>query len=157
MAYGSVAGVQALIRHITLDTPKAPTTAQVQQWLIERSATLDGWIAAAGYTTPVTQATALIALGGYANKGAAGDAELAQRAAGYSRDDQNKRENKFFAEFEKAKAWIDSGALRALGVPLIDAADPATLPLIGSLTAGTTAELPARLGRPPELDHRFGS
>lgn len=155
MAYGSVSGTQAYIRHMTLDTPKSPKTTDVQGWLTGRSAILDGWIAAAGYTVPVGVAGAVAALDRYANIGAAADAELAQRSAGSS-SDSNKRENKLISEFDKAKAWIESGALRALGVPLAAEVVPSGMPQIGVLTAGTTVELPARLGRPPELDYRFG-
>lgn len=154
--YGSVAGVKAYIRHIDLDTPKGPTTEDVERWLGERSAILDGWIAGAGYVTPVTQPGAAVALGRYANVGAAGDAELAQRGAGYSKDSQNKRENKFLAEFAAAEAWIKSGALGALDVPLVGVWTASTVPLIGTLTAGTQDEDPARQGRHISLDYPLG-
>jgi hypothetical protein len=118
MSYGSVAGVQAFIRHITLDSANNPTTAQVQAFLDRRSAMLDGWIADAGYIAPVTTpAAAVTVLDQFANYGAAGDAELTQRSSGYAVNAPNNRENKFLEEFYRAQAFIASGALGALGVP----------------------------------------
>ena len=114
-------GVQAFVRHMTFDTPKGPSTDDIERWLTERTGMLDGWLAVAGYTVPVTHAQSLIILGKYANVGAAGDAELAQRSAGYSKDDQNRRENKFLAEFATAESYINSGALARLGAEHSDA------------------------------------
>lgn len=118
MSYGSTTGVQAFIRYMALDTANNPTTAQITTFLANRSAILNGWIADAGYTTPVTTpAVAVALLDHYANYGAAGDAELTQRNSGYSATAANNRENKFLEEFYRAKDYIKSGALGALGVP----------------------------------------
>lgn len=118
MAYGSVTGVQAFIRHMALDTANNPTTAQITTFLANRSAMLDGWIADAGHTTPVTTPAAAVSLLDlFANYGAAGDAELTQRSSGYSANAPNNRENKFLEEFYRARDYIKSGALGGLGVP----------------------------------------
>src|SRR5690349_806445 len=100
--YGDIASVQAYVRHMTFDAANNPTTAQVLAFLDQQSAKLTGWLAAAGYQVPVTNAAAKLVLDNYANLGAAGLAELTQRTAGFSDKDENKRENKFLAEFEKA-------------------------------------------------------
>ena len=139
--YGSTAGVAVWVKHMTLDggftKQNYPQTADVELWLTQRSAILNGWIAAAGYVTPVTAEDAKAALDHYANNGAAGDAELSLRGAGNDDEDENARENKFLAEFNRAKAWIDSGALGALGVPLAPVPIVTTTSFhIGKLTAG---------------------
>lgn len=147
--YGSVAGVQAYIRHMALDTANYPTTTNVETWLTERAAALTAWLSAAGYVVPVVQAEAKAVLDRFANVGAAGDAELAQRSAGYSAQDQNRRENKFLAEFATAEAWIRSGALLGLGVPQVLVGALAHQPAVGVITAGTATDT-ARPNQPPE-------
>jgi hypothetical protein len=128
--YGSVAGVQAYVRHMTLDTPNNPTTAQVESWLIARSAQLTSWLALAGYVTPVSVVDAKAVLDRYANQGAACDAELAQRTGGYGqagKPDPNQRGSRFCTEFTQAEAWIMSGALLTLGVPQVIASEVAAV------------------------------
>lgn len=121
--YGTIAGVEAYVAHMCneaghFDAATEPTLAQVTTLLDEVSAQITGWLAAAGYQTPVAQASALAVLNRYANNGAAGLCELTQRIAGAS-DDKNVRETLFLREFAKAEAWIMSGALAALGVPQV--------------------------------------
>ncbi len=139
--YGSVAGVAAWVRHMTTDgnftKSNYPQTADVETWLTQRSAILSAWLALAGYLTPVVHTDAKAALDHYANNGAAGDAELSLRGAGNDDDDENARENKFLAEFNRAKDFILSGALGEMGVPLVDVPTAATGPRIGRLTAGS--------------------
>ncbi len=122
--YGTVAGVEKYVQHLTrnaaFDTTTKPTVAQVTEMLDESCAILNGWLAEAGDVVPVTATRAVSALSRYANLGAAGLAELAQRSAGYSETDQNRRENKFLAEFAKAEAFIASGALGGLGAGTTD-------------------------------------
>jgi hypothetical protein len=115
-SYGSLAGVAAYTAHAanesgTFDSSTTPTAAQVEAFLDRRSALLNGWLTQAGYSIPATNATAVLILTMYANLGAACDVELTQRAAGYDEGDQNRRENKFCAEFMQAKAAIASGAI----------------------------------------------
>ncbi len=120
--YGSVDDVAALVAHMTIDrtftSDRSPTETDITRWLNERCAQLDSLIAAQGYDLPITNETALTVLGRYANNGAAGDAELSLLAGGSDEDDENTRESRFYAIFNEAAAWIASGALRALGVPL---------------------------------------
>jgi hypothetical protein len=133
-SYGSVAGVAALVRHIAgtgFTASSKPTLAEVEAFLDQRSAILNAWLAQAGYTVPVTNAQAALVLTHYANAGAACDVELTQRTAGYSADDQNRRENKFCAEFMAASAFIVSGALPGAG------ADPPNA-LAGLRVGGST-------------------
>lgn len=143
-SYGSVTGVQAYIRHMTLDATNNPTTAQIEAFIDEMSAILNGWLAAAGYTVPVsTPSTAVSILGRYANVGAAGMAELTQRSSGYAANAPNNRENKFLDEFYKAEAFINSGALGNLGVPEATGADQPYFGLhVGGHTTGGGALKP---------------
>jgi hypothetical protein len=54
MAYGSVAGISALVPVIGgLDGSSIPTAIQAQTWLIDASAIIDRHVATAGYTVPV--------------------------------------------------------------------------------------------------------
>jgi len=121
--YGSVAGVEGLTRHIRYGGGENhPRLADVEDWLTARAAQLTGWIAAAGYVTPVLIASypeAVAVLGRFANYGAASDAEAAQRTGGYSSDDEDRREVWFAREFNKAESWINGGALAGLGVPTL--------------------------------------
>lgn len=119
-SYGTVAGVAAYVRRLTtggaFTDATRPSFAEIESFLDQRSAILNSWIAEAGYSVPVTNATAVLVLSNYANLGAAGLAELTQAAAGYGQEGEDTRENRFLAEFAKAEAWIKGGALAALGV-----------------------------------------
>ena len=58
--YGSVAGVSALIPAAgTLSGSSVPTTGQVGTWLTEATAIVNRHVAAAGYSVPVANTTAL--------------------------------------------------------------------------------------------------
>ena len=118
--YGTLDGVAAYVAHMTnsvgaFDITTAPTDTQVTIFLGEICAQLNGWLASAGYVIPVTNSAAKQVLDRYANIGAAGLCELTQRSAGYSKDDKNKRENKFLAEFYAAEVFVKGGALNNLG------------------------------------------
>ena len=128
--YGDIADVQAYCRHMTFGADNNPATGDVTDWLNARAAQLTAWLAGAGYTVPVTAAAypeAHAILSRYANLGAAGDAELAQRTGGYSgQAGEDRREEYFFAEFAKAEARINGGVLAALGVERADPARPSS-------------------------------
>lgn len=115
----------------------APTLTEVTRFLDQCSDTLNGWLAAAGYVIPVTQAEAADVLGRWAEVGAAGHAELSQRAGGYDAEDENKRENKFLAMFKEAQEYIASGALAALGAAVVSNNLPG--PLSGLRVGGQTS------------------
>jgi len=145
--YGSTAGVAVYVKHMTnssgaFDTTTKPTLADVDTILGEICAQLNGWLAAADYGVPVTSARATPILDRYANLGAAGMCELTMRSAGYSKDDQNKRENKFMDEFYKAEAFINSGALLGLGVTTIATAPALHQFRVGGRNAGHQAARP---------------
>lgn len=118
--YGTVAKALALCPHITPDQTDNPTTSDIQHWLDARSAMLDGWIAAAGFVTPITHPIAKPALDRFAEYGCASDMESSQRNAGYSSDDEDRREVWLETEFAKAEDWINSGILRGFDIPMID-------------------------------------
>lgn len=140
-SYGSVAGVAAYVRRLTnsgatFDTSTRPTLVEIEAFIDQCSDVLNGWLAAAGYTIPVTQADAARVLARYANIGAAGHAELSLRAGGYNADDENRRENKFLDMFMQAEAYINSGALAALGAAT--SSDNPPPPLAGLRVGGVT-------------------
>lgn len=114
-AYGSVAGVAVYVRRLTdngsFTAATRPTVAEVEGFLEDQSAILNGWVARAGYSVPITDAMGVRALGRFANLGAAGLVELTQAASGYDADGEDTRENRFLAEFAKAESWITSGVL----------------------------------------------
>ncbi len=116
--YGSLLGTAAYVIHMTkggtFDGTTAPTDTQVNTFLTQLSNQLNSWLASAGYVVPVTGPLAKAVLDGYADMGAAGRCELTMRSAGYDKDNQNRRENKFLNEFDKAEAFIRSGALNSL-------------------------------------------
>lgn len=138
--YGSASGVAKYVAHMTVagsfTTGTKPTLVQVTEMLDESCAVLNGWLSQYNYTVPVTATRAAAALSRYANLGAAGLAELAQRSAGYSEMDQNRRENKFLAEFAKAEKFIASGALDGLGITPSDTPRPLAGFAVGGVTAG---------------------
>lgn len=140
-SYGSAEGVAAYVHHMTasdgtftMDTE--PNLVEVEAFLNQMSDTLNGWLARAGYSIPVTQADAKNVLNRYANLGAAGLCELSMRGAGYSADDENRRENKFLRMFDEARAYIDSGALALLGAAQASSSAPG--PLAGFRIGGGT-------------------
>ena len=141
-SYGSVAGTAAYVRRLTnsassFDATTRPTLVEVEAFIDQCSDTLNGWLAAAGYVIPVTQADAVRVLARYANLGAAGHIELAERAGGYDAEDENRRENKFLKMFEMAKDYIASGALGALGAATVG--DDLPSPLDGFAVGGVTS------------------
>jgi hypothetical protein len=139
--YGSFAGVAGLTRHIRYGQANHPTVEDVEGWLTARAGQITGWLAAAGYVTPVTLAAAKPVLDRFANYGAASDAEAAQRTGGYTEDDEDRREVWFAREFNRAEAWINSGALGEMGVPLNPSpAVPSRAGAIGVIKAGTCAD-----------------
>lgn len=120
-----------------------PTSTEVTTFLSEASAQLDGWLSRWSYTIPITApAVAVAILDHYANLGSAGLAELAQRSAGYSAQDQNRRENKFLDEFYRAEKFISSGAFGALGVAQQQAPSGLFGLSVGGKTAGGNALRP---------------
>lgn len=140
-AYGSVTGVAAYVRRLsnsaaTFDTTTRPTLIEVETFLNQCSDTLNGWLARSGYVIPVSQADAVNVLSRYANLGAAGHVELSQRAGGYDADDENRRENKFLDMFMLAEAYIESGALAALGAATVPGSLPS--PVSGLRVGGST-------------------
>jgi hypothetical protein len=140
-SYGGAAGVAAFVKHLTdktsglFTTTTKPTLAEVEGFLDQQSAQLNAWLAAYQYVIPVSQADAKLLLDKFANIGAAGLAELTQRAAGYAKNPENNRENVFLAQFEKAQAFIASGSLASLGAAQSAAAGP----FLGLFTGGKTA------------------
>lgn len=118
MSYGTVDGVQTLVRHLPFDDANGinPHAVAVQDWLIEASTQLDALLRARGYPTPVIVSGVLIILGSYANHYGAGMTERSMAPALSSQKDDTERGDRWFRHWETAAAWIASGALEGLGV-----------------------------------------
>lgn len=114
-----------------------PNLTEVEAFIDQSSDILNGYLAAAGYVIPVSQADAFAVLSRFANLGAAGLAELSQRAGGYDAEDENRRENKFLKMFEAAQAYIGSGALANMGAGVVSNSAPP--PLAGLRVGGLTS------------------
>lgn len=112
--YGNAGEVQALVRHLPFDSQGYPTTEDVERWLTEASAKLSGWLRAAGYTEAIADEDALTVLNSYANAYAAGMAEKSQAPSYTSEKDDTERSDRWFAQWNEARAWITSGALGSL-------------------------------------------
>ncbi len=134
--YGSYEGVSALVRHMNLDGVRGPTSAQIEGWLTQRSAELTACLVQAGYVVPVTEENAVAILDGYANVGAAALAELAQRFAGDTGEEGNRRYEAFLAEWNKACPWIAGTALAALGVPQTGTGDDVQITFVPATYGG---------------------
>jgi hypothetical protein len=139
--YGTVAGVAAYVRRLAnssamFDATTRPTLTEVEAFLDQCSDVLNGWLVRSGYVIPVTQPDAVRVLARYANLGAAGHVELSQRAGGYDAEDENRRENKFLDMFAQAEAYIESGALAALGADVVAGSLPS--PVSGLRVGGGT-------------------
>jgi hypothetical protein len=139
-SYGTVAGTAAYCGHMltggTFTASTKPTLTQVEGFLDQMSARLNGWLAQAGYNYPISNSTGFLILSNFANLGAAGLCELVQASGGWDANDENRRENKFLAEFEKAEAYIKSGALAAVGAPQDNAGGPLFGLSVGGRTRG---------------------
>jgi hypothetical protein len=81
-SYGSADGVAAYVRGLTaaasFSVSTIPTLAQVESWLDEVSAIANTGMKAAGFTIPLTQADAVLALRGMINQYVAQLAELSR-------------------------------------------------------------------------------
>jgi hypothetical protein len=112
-AYGTVAEVQALTRHLltggVFDEISRPTIGEVEIFINYASAQLNGALAGAGFTVPVTQSTVLYELDAWVVAKAAMYVELTQPGAGYS-DDQTSRTAVFERLAQMASEYVAMNA-----------------------------------------------
>lgn len=120
MAYGSRAGTVPLVQHLLgsgtdFSASTKPTSTQVDAFLVDGSAILDGWLAEAGYTIPVTDAEAVLILDHYAELFAAYKCELSRATGAYGAEGNDRGET-FKRDFMEAQDLIKkSDALVNLG------------------------------------------
>jgi hypothetical protein len=85
--YSSLPEVEALVRHLTnngtFDGTTSPTAANVMDFEESVADQIDSWFAGAGFTTPVTNTTALNMIRQPANFGVAMTCEQTQRTSGF--------------------------------------------------------------------------
>lgn len=117
MAYGSIAGVSALIPVAgTLGTSSTPTSAQVAEWLTQGSARIDRALSSAGYSVPVDDAATVCAeLNALANLYGAAHVLTARGLDSASGEAEN-RSDVWLARFTEELASLAASDLSALGV-----------------------------------------
>lgn len=122
--YGTVEEVAAFTRHVFSGQPgfsdeTKPTITEVQKFLARACGVLNLALAGAGFTTPVTQATAKLALDDWVVARVAEYVEITLRGAGYNEQDGN-RGSMFRNLAGAAKKFVDENALgfKNLGVPV---------------------------------------
>jgi hypothetical protein len=106
MAYGTIAGVQALVPALgTITASSKPTNStHVQSWLDEGSSTIDRVLAGAGYTVPVlSTATCYGELTALANLYAGAIAVMSRGLDAASGENESRSEtwlNRFYSQLE---------------------------------------------------------
>lgn len=119
MAYGSTAGVQALLPAIgTLSGSTVPTTNQVTSWLAEGSARIDRALASAGYTVPVSASAVVYPeLTGLANLYGAAQTAIARGLDTVQGSEENRAEI-WMERFAEQLTNLAESDLTAVGVPI---------------------------------------
>lgn len=117
MAYGSVAGVSALVPAAgTLGTSSTPTSAQVTEWLAQGSARIDRALSSAGYSIPVAStATVYPELTALANLYGAVHV-LTARGLDSANGEAESRADVWIQRFESGLKSLVESDLSALGV-----------------------------------------
>jgi hypothetical protein len=117
MAYGSVAGVSALVPVAgTLGTTSTPTSAQVTEWLAQGSARIDRALSSAGYSIPVVStATVHAELTALANLYGAAHVIMARGLDSANGEAEN-RSDVMLERFNAELTSIASSDLSSLGV-----------------------------------------
>jgi hypothetical protein len=117
MAYGSVAGVSALVPVAApLSATSTPTSAQVTEWLVQGSARIDRALSSAGYSIPVAStATVHAELTALANLYAAAHVLIARGLDSANGEAEN-RSDAYIERFTSELSALASSDLSALGV-----------------------------------------
>jgi hypothetical protein len=117
MAYGSVAGVSALVPVAgTLGASSTPTSAQVTEWLAQGSARIDRALSSAGYSIPVAgTATVASELAALANLYGAAHVIMARGLDSANGEAEN-RSDVMLERFNAELTSIASSDLSSLGV-----------------------------------------
>jgi len=114
MAYGSLAGVAALVpRHTdggVFTENTRPTAAQVTNWLDQLSAFVDTALAAQGFTTPVTATQVLPALAFFVNEEAASMSEAANGHGRFGPSAKKPGKGRFTAIFDDIADFVENNA-----------------------------------------------
>jgi hypothetical protein len=95
-SYGSVAEVMAYTRHLldgasAFDTNTRPTLAEVEKFIDRASGTLNVALRTFGFSTPVTNTTAVLLLSDWTVMKAAEYVEVTQRGVGFSGEEGSRR------------------------------------------------------------------
>lgn len=114
--YGTAAGVEARVPALgEFGVSSTPTEAQVESWLTEASALIDGALASAGYATEVGSGAAIYPLlSGLANLYAAATA-LEARGIDTVSGAEGARSDEMFARFWAQLKALGAGNLEAMG------------------------------------------
>lgn len=116
--YGSAAGVTGRAAALnTFTEGTTPTTAQVENWLMEASAMIDGAIAARGYSLPVPGgAVALDIFAGLTETYAAAQALRSRGMGAMSGAGQQSQTSELMADWRRGLEDLRKADLTALGV-----------------------------------------
>jgi len=111
-SYSSIAGIVASTRHMldgqtTFNSTTIPTVTEVESFVDEASAHLNTALSGAGFTTPVTNSTAVQALNSWVRWRAVEYVELTQQRGGFAGDEATG----MVGLHESAAKFVQNGAL----------------------------------------------
>lgn len=115
MTYATSAGVTAFTRHLLDGEPEfneytRPTGDELTAFVDQINASLDGALAKYGFSTPLSNSTAILLCREWANRQGAKLVELTQRGAGFS-EEENERVSALNGMYDNACTFIYENAL----------------------------------------------
>ena len=123
-SYGTVVEVLAFTRHLldsaaTFSSETVPTDTQIEKFIDRASAYVNIALNTHGFTTPVTNSTAVLMLDDWVVNQASMYTELTQRGAGFS-EEEGSRTSSFKSLGNSAMKFVEVNALglKRLGVPV---------------------------------------
>ena len=110
-SYSSIAGIVAVTRHLldgqtTFNSTTLPTLTEVESFVDEASGHLNTALAGAGFTTPVTNSTAKLALSSWVRWRAREYTELTQQRGGFS----GEQSGMMSGLYKEANEFVEAGA-----------------------------------------------
>lgn len=122
MTYATSDGLLAFTRHLLDGQPDfgvttRPTNTEVDDFVSQVNASLNGALSKYGFATPLTNSTAILICAEWGNRQGAKLVELTQRGAGFS-EGENERVKELGGMYDNACAFVAENALgfKRLGV-----------------------------------------
>lgn len=134
MAYAVIGDISARLPGRTFSATSKPTTSQVEGWIAETEAALDGALAGAGMSVPFTDASAVLILKSWVGECVEGRVRMAHASLGgdASNEDGKDMVERFFSRLDD----IDAHASRYSAMLSAGAASTATVKVRGSNADG---------------------